>query len=96
VKDPRTIIRRALISEKGTVLREAANQYYFEVAPRANKIEIKQAVQKIFNVKVREVRTMTMPGKVKRMGRYQGHRPDWKRAVVTLAPGQTISLFEEV
>jgi len=96
VKDPRTIIRRALISEKGTVLREAANQYCFEVAPRANKIEIKRAVQKIFNVKVREVRTMVRPGKVKRMGRYAGPRPDWKRAVVTLEPGQTISLFEEV
>jgi large subunit ribosomal protein L23 len=96
VKDPRSIIRRALVTEKGTALREAANQYQFEVAPRANKIEIKKAVQKIFNVKVREVRTMTMPGKAKRMGRYQGHRPDWKRAVVTLEPGQTISLFEEV
>jgi large subunit ribosomal protein L23 len=96
VKDPRSIIRRALVTEKGTALREAANQYQFEVATRANKIEIKKAVQKIFNVKVREVRTMTMPGKAKRMGRYLGHRPDWKRAVVTLEPGQTISLFEEV
>ena len=96
MKDPRTIVRRALITEKGTVLREAANQYYFEVAPRANKIEIKQAVQKIFGVKVREVRTMRMPGKAKRMGRFSGHRPDWKRAVVTLEPGQTIQVFEEV
>jgi large subunit ribosomal protein L23 len=96
VRDPRTIIRRALITEKGTALREAANQYQFEVALHANKIEIKQAVQKIFNVKVREVRTMTLPGKVKRMGRYSGQRPDWKRAVVTLEPGQTIALFEEV
>jgi large subunit ribosomal protein L23 len=96
VKDPRTIIRRALITEKGTALREAANQYQFEVAMAANKIEIKQAVQKVFNVKVREVRTMTVAGKVKRMGRYAGRRPDWKRAVVTLEPGQTIALFEEV
>ncbi len=96
MRDPRTIVRRALVTEKGTALREAANQYQFEVATRANKIEIKQAVQKIFNVKVREVRTMTMPGKEKRMGRYAGRRPDWKRAVVTLEPGQTIALFEEV
>ncbi len=95
MKDPRTIIRQALISEKGTALREAANQYYFEVAPWANKIEIKQAVQKIFNVKVRDVRTMNMPGKLKRMGRYAGKRADWKRAVVTLEPGQSIALFEE-
>lgn len=96
MRDPRAVVRRALISEKGTVLREAANQYYFEVDPGANKIEIKHAVQRIFNVKVKNVRTMTMPGKAKRMGRYSGHRPDWKRAVVTLEAGQTIPLFEEV
>ncbi len=96
MKDLRGIIRRALITEKGTVLRDTANQYTFEVAPRANKIEIKQAVQKIFNVKVLAVRTMRVPGKVKRMGRYAGRRPDWKRAVVTLAPEQKIALFDEV
>ena len=96
MKDPRSVVRRALITEKGTTLREAANQFYFEVATDANKIEIKNAVQKIFNVKVKNVRTMTMPGKTKRMGRYQGQRPDWKRAVVTLEAGQTIPVFEEV
>jgi len=96
VKDPRSVVRRALITEKGTTLREAANQFYFEVATDANKIEIKNAVQKIFNVKVKNVRTMTMPGKTKRMGRYQGQRPDWKRPVVTLEAGQTIPVFEEV
>jgi large subunit ribosomal protein L23 len=96
VKDPRTIIRRALVTEKGTTLREKANQFFFEVALDANKIEIKSAVQTLFKVKVREVRTMTLPGKIKRMGRYAGSRPDWKRAVVTLEAGQTIALFEEV
>jgi len=96
VKDPRTIIRRALVTEKGTTLREKANQYFFEVATDANKIEIKRAVQTLFQVKVRDVRTMTLPGKIRRMGRYAGARPDWKRAVVTLEAGQTIALFEEV
>jgi large subunit ribosomal protein L23 len=96
VRDARSIVRRALITEKGTRLRELANQYYFEVAPDANKIEIKHAIQKIFNVKVLQVRTMMLPGKTKRMGRYQGQRPEWKRAVVTLEAGQTIPVFEEV
>jgi large subunit ribosomal protein L23 len=96
VKDPRTIVKRAMVTEKGTMLREKANQYFFEVATSANKIEIKRAVQTLFHVKVREVRTMTIPGKVRRMGRYAGARPDWKRAVVTLEAGQTIALFEEV
>ena len=96
MKDPRTIVKRALVSEKGTNLREKSNQYFFEVALGANKIEIKHAVQTLFQVKVRDVRTMTLPGKVKRMGRYAGARPDWKRAVVTLEAGQTIALFEEV
>lgn len=96
MRDPRTVIRRALVTEKGTTLREKANQYFFEVARDANKIEIRRAVQALFQVKVREVRTMTLPGKIKRMGRYAGARPDWKRAVVTLEAGQTIALFEEV
>ncbi|HEV8480969.1 MAG TPA: 50S ribosomal protein L23 [Candidatus Eisenbacteria bacterium] len=96
MKDPRTVVRRPLVTEKGTVLREKSNQYFFEVALSANKIEIKRAVQSLFQVKVREVRTMTIPGKTKRLGRYAGPRPDWKRAVVTLEAGQTIPLFEEV
>lgn len=96
MKDSRTVIRRALVTEKGTTLREKANQYFFEVARDANKVEIRRAVQALFQVKVRNVRTMTLPGKIKRMGRYAGARPDWKRAVVTLEAGQTIALFEEV
>jgi len=96
VKDARLVIKRPLVTEKGTVLREKSNQYFFEVATDANKIEIKRAVQSLFQVKVREVRTMNVPGKTKRLGRYAGPRPDWKRAVVTLEAGQTIPLFEEV
>ena len=96
MRDPRTIVRKALITEKGTALRELRNQYHFEVARDANKIEIKHAVETIFSVKVDHVRTMQMRGKVKRQGRYQGKRSDWKKAVVTLQPEQKIELFEQI
>ena len=96
MRDPRTIVRKALITEKGTTLRELRNQYHFEVARDANKIEIKHAVETIFSVKVDQVRTMQMRGKVKRQGRYQGKRSDWKKAVVTLQPEQKIELFEQI
>jgi large subunit ribosomal protein L23 len=96
MRDPRTIVRKALITEKGTALRELRNQYHFEVARDANKIEIKHAVETIFSVKVDHVRTMQMRGKVKRQGRYQGRRSDWKKAVVTLQPEQKIELFEQI
>ena len=96
MKNPRSIVHRALITEKGTQRREAANQYFFEVSETANKIEIKRAVQQIFNVKVKEVRTMNMPPKPRRYGRYTGMSQSWKRAVVTLEAGQSIELFEEI
>jgi large subunit ribosomal protein L23 len=95
-KEPRTIVRRAMISEKGTRLREKQNGFLFEVSRDANKIEIKRAVEAIFNVKVNSVRTIRVHGKPKRQGRYAGHRPDWKKALVTLAKGSTIELFEQV
>jgi large subunit ribosomal protein L23 len=96
MRDPRTIVRKALITEKGTALRELRNQYHFEVARDANKIEIHQAIEAIFSVKVSHVRTMQMRGKVKRQGRYLGKRSDWKKAVVTLLPEQKIELFEQI
>ena len=96
MREARTIVRRALVTEKGTVLRERRNQYTFEVSCDANRIEIKQAVEKIFSVKVGEVRTMQMRGKVKRQGRYAGRRSDWKKAIVTLLPDQKIELFEQI
>ena len=96
MKDARQVVKRALITEKGSVLREKANQYSFEVDSDANKIEIKRAVETIFKVKVTDVRTQTMHGKVKRLGRSAGRRPDWKRAIVTLAADQTIELFDQV
>ena len=96
MKDARQVVKRALITEKGSVLREQARQYSFEVDADANKIEIKRAVEAIFKVKVTGIRTQVMHGKVKRLGRSVGRRPDWKRAIVTLAADQTIELFDQV
>ena len=96
MKDPRTIVRKVLITEKGTTLRELRNEYTFEVERDANKIEIKRAVESIFHVKVADVRTMQMRGKVKRQGRYSGRRNDWKKAIVKLQPDQKIELFEQI
>ena len=95
-KDPRTVVRRALITEKGTVLRELQNQYHFEVATDANKIDIKRAIESIFSVKVASVRTLQVRGKVKRQGRFSGRRSDWKKAIVRLEPDQKIELFEQI
>jgi large subunit ribosomal protein L23 len=95
-KDPRTVVRKVLITEKGTQLREVQNQYFFEVARDANKIDIKRAVENIFKVKVDNVRTMQVRGKVKRQGRWSGRRNDWKKAIVTLQPDQKIELFEQI
>ena len=94
--DPRAVVRRALITEKGTALRELRNQYHFEVARDANKIEIKRAIETIFSVKVGSVRTQQLRGKVRRQGRYSGKRSDWKKAIVTLLPDQKIELFEQI
>ncbi len=94
--DPRTILRKVLITEKGTALREAQHQYFFEVARDANKIEIKRAVEAVFNVKVDSVQTMQMRGKSKRQGRWAGRRNDWKKAIVKLKPDQKIELFEQI
>ena len=96
MKDLSKVIRRPLITEQGTQMREKYNQYYFEVAPDANKHEIRQAVEHFFGVTVTGVRTMNYRGKIKRMGRFSGKRPDWKKAVVTLEEGDTIDLFEIV
>jgi large subunit ribosomal protein L23 len=96
MNDPRSVVRRALITEKGTALRELRNQYHFEVARDANKIEIKRAIEAIFSVKVSSVRTQQLRGKVRRQGRYVGKRSDWKKAIVTLLPDQKIELFEQI
>ena len=96
MRDSRSIILRPLVTEKGSRLRETGNKYVFSVIPDANRIEIKRAVQEIFHVKVKSVKTLIVHGKVKRMGVFKGKRPDWKKAIVTLEEGQSIDLFEQV
>lgn len=91
--DPHDIVRRPLITEKGTDLQGRHNGYTFMVAPGANKIEIQRAVEALFSVKVLAVRTMTRHGKLKGRGRMKARRPDWKRAIVTLAEGQTVEFL---
>jgi len=91
-----SIIKRPLITEKITNLRETYNRYGFEVARDANKHQIKQAVETLFKVKVKEVTTMNVMGKTKRLGRNQGKRPDWKKAIVTLAKDQKIETIEGI
>ena len=90
------LIRRPLITEKATRLKEASNTVCFEVAVTANKIEVARAVQKLFGVKVVDVRIANRQGKWKRMGRFIGQRKAWKKAYVRLAPDQKIEFFEGV
>jgi large subunit ribosomal protein L23 len=91
-----SVIKKPLVTEKSTIARDEGNKYIFEVDRRATKIEIRNAVEKIFKVKVMTVRTMNFTGKKKRVGRIIGSRSDWKKAVVTLAPGSSIEVFEGV
>ncbi|GAB6142567.1 50S ribosomal protein L23 [Desulfocicer niacini] len=90
------IIRRPLNTEKTTLQKELFNQVSFEVDRQANRMEIKDAVERIFNTKVQSVRTIQMKGKIKRRGRILGKRRDWKKAIVRLMPGQRIDFFEGV
>jgi large subunit ribosomal protein L23 len=96
MKDSREIIKLPLVSEKSTNLRADQNKYVFRVDKRANKMEIKKAVEELFGVKVEEVTSMMMYGKPKRLGRFEGRRPDWKKAIVKLKKGEIIELFETV
>ena len=90
------IIIRPLITEKTNIQKDAANQVSFEVDRRANRVEIRRAVEKIFKVRVAEVRTMQVKGKIKQRGRIVGKRKDWKKAIVKLVPGERIDFFEGV
>lgn len=93
MKSPRDVIIRPIVSEKSYAGLEAGT-YTFEVDPRANKTEIKEAVQVIWDVQVTSVNTLRRRGKTKRRGYVKGRRPDEKRAIVTLAPGDSIEIFE--
>jgi large subunit ribosomal protein L23 len=109
MRSPEQIIKRPLLTEKGTRLKETGGsadkeldpeaikpQLLFEVARDANKVEIRHAVEKLWNVSVVDVRTAIVRGKEKRMGRFVGKRSNWKKAMVTIAPGQNIEFFEGV
>ena len=90
------VIRRPLVTEKSSIGREEQNIVTFAVDPRANKHEIQRAVEGLFDVKVVAVRTMRMPRKSRRVGKFMGRKPEWKKAIVRLAEGQTIEFFEGV
>jgi large subunit ribosomal protein L23 len=94
MKDPRDIVRRPLLTEKAVGIREKENKYCFEVSPGANRIEIKAAVEELFKVKVLSVRVMNCRGKKRRMGRFEGKRSDWRKAICKLREGDKIEVFE--
>jgi large subunit ribosomal protein L23 len=109
MRSAQSIIKRPLLTEKSARLRETgggvaapvegeayAQKVVFEVARDANKIEVRRAVQDLFNVTVTDVRTLIVRGKEKRVGRFSGRRPSWKKAFVTLKPGDNIEFFEGV
>jgi large subunit ribosomal protein L23 len=108
MRSPQIIIKRPLLTEKGTRLRETgghanppppeelSQKLMFEVARDANKVEIRDAVKRLFNVEVIDVRTQMVRGKEKRIGQFMGVKPYWKKAIVTLKAGQTVEFFEGV
>ncbi|UCD36481.1 MAG: 50S ribosomal protein L23 [Nitrospiraceae bacterium] len=94
MKHVHDVLRGPLLTEKGTMLKETENKVLFKVAKNANKIEIRKAVEEIFKVKVDSVATINCKGKKKRMGRYEGKRPDWKKAIITLKKGEKLDIVE--
>jgi len=90
------VIHRPIVTEKGVAKKEAERTLCFEVAPGANKTEIKKAIEKLFKVKVEEVRTSILEGKLRRRGRFSGYRPDWKKAYVKLKSGEKMPEYAEI
>jgi large subunit ribosomal protein L23 len=90
------VIKRALITEKSAIAKDETNKYTLEVDPRANKIEIATAVEKLFKVKVLNVHVLNVGGKKKRIGKIVGRKRSWKKAIVTLLPGSRIEVYEGV
>lgn len=88
------IVLRPIVTEKNSLAKETSNQYVFEVARDANKIEIAKAVERLFKVKVLAVRVMNMEGKKRRLGKHSGKRSDWRKAIVKIGPKDKISFFE--
>jgi large subunit ribosomal protein L23 len=94
VNSPYAVLGRPVITEKATALKEAANQYVFRVPRAANKLEIRRAIESLFKVRVVGLQTLNVRGKKKRLGRFEGRTAHWKKAVATLAPGQSIEVAE--
>ncbi len=90
------VLKRPLVSEKSTKQKEQSNQIVFEVDRRANKVLVRNAVENIFKVQVMDVQVVNVKGKERRLGRNVGRKPDWKKAIVRLAPGENIEFFEGV
>jgi len=93
--DSYEVIKGPLITERATYLKDKENKYVFIVDKRANKNQIKTAVEELFDVDVKKISTMVMPGKLRRMGRFSGYKPDWKKAIVKIKAGQEIKIVEE-
>ena len=90
------VLKRPLVTEKGVAVKDENRTLCFEVAPGANKTQVKSAVEKLFKVKVEEVRTANFEGKLRRRGRFAGYRSDWKKAYVRLKPGEKVPDFAEI
>ena len=93
-RDIYQILKKPLLTEKSLVMKDKQNRYSFAVGKDATKPEIRTAIEKLFKVKVKKICTSVMPGKLHKMGRFAGYRPDWKKAVVTLEQGQKIDTTE--
>ena len=94
MKNVYAVIKRPLFTEKGSFLKESENKLMIEVSPQANKLEIKQALEEIFKVKVDKVSTINVRGKFKTYGRSTGKRPNWKKAIITLKKGEKLDFIE--
>jgi large subunit ribosomal protein L23 len=94
VSEPTRVILSLVVTEKAERLKAEQSRYTFKVAPTANKIEVRGAVERLFKVHVRDVRVMNYLGKMRRMGRFSGRQPDWKKAIVTLKKGERIESLE--
>jgi large subunit ribosomal protein L23 len=90
------VIRRPLVTEKGVIKKESERTLCFEVHPDANKTQVKSAVEKLFKVKVEQVRTANFEGKMRRRGRFTGYRPDWKKAYVRLKDGEKVPEYADI
>jgi large subunit ribosomal protein L23 len=96
LKSSKDIISQAILSEKSTIIKEKENKYVFKVNPLANKHEIKHAIETAFGVKVTDIKTVNVKGKTKRLGRFEGKRSSWKKAIIKLKEGNSIEIFENV